>query len=111
MNCNEYQQRASTTLTVGDTQQTSLITYLTLGLTGESGEIAEKVKKILRNEAGDFSKLDREDIKRELGDVLWYLSTLAGALDIDLDDVATTNLAKLADRKQRGVIKSTGDNR
>jgi NTP pyrophosphatase (non-canonical NTP hydrolase) len=111
MTFNEYQEKAITTLTVHEGGEVNLIAYLTLGLVGESGEIAEKVKKIIRNEGGDFSKLDRADIQKELGDVLWYLSALARTLDLELGDVAQTNLTKLFDRKARGVIKSTGDNR
>lgn len=109
MNMNDYQQTAKTTNTMSDPSLAPL--YFTLGLTGEAGEIAEKIKKIVRNHGGDFSKLDRDDIKKELGDVLWYLSMLATTFEISLDDVAQTNLSKLADRKARGVIKSTGDNR
>ncbi len=111
MTFDEYQKQAAATLTISENGELNLIAYLTLGLVGESGEIAEKVKKIIRNEKNDFSKLDREDIKKELGDVLWYLSTLARSLDINFNDVAETNLTKIADRKARGVINSTGDNR
>lgn len=107
MTFSEYQEKAISLLTV----EKNLEAYLTLGLVGEAGEIAEKVKKIIRNEQGDFAKLNRDDIKRELGDVLWYLSALAQNLNIDLDDVATTNLNKLFDRKARGTINSTGDYR
>lgn len=85
--------------------------YFTLGLTGEAGEIAEKIKKVIRNHDGDYTKLDREDLTKELGDVMWYLAMLADTFDIELDDVARANIAKLADRKNRGVIKSTGDYR
>lgn len=107
MTFSEYQEKAIATLTVEE----NLETYLTLGLVGEAGEIAEKVKKIIRNEQGNFATLDPSDMKRELGDVLWYLSALARTLGIDLDDVAETNLAKLLDRKARGTINSTGDYR
>lgn len=106
---NDYQQHAKTTNTITD--PVTAILYYTLGLTGESGEIAEKIKKVLRNHEGDFSKLDRDDLKKELGDMLWYLAMLADAFDITLEDVAETNIAKLADRKARGVLRSTGDNR
>lgn len=102
---NDYQTQAAATVTLPDP------VYFTLGLTGEAGEIAEKIKKILRNYDGDFSQLDIEDITKELGDVLWYLAMLARAFNVNLEDVATVNLAKLADRAARGVIKSTGDNR
>ncbi len=110
MNFNDYQKQARTTFTVDKNTETQII-YLTLGLVGESGEIAEKIKKIIRNEAGDFSKLDLDDIKREIGDVLWYVSTLSNTLGLNLEDVAATNLAKLADRKKRKAIDSTGDYR
>lgn len=109
MNFNDYQTKAKTTNTMTDPILAPL--YFTLGLTGEAGEIAEKIKKVIRNHDGDYTKLDREDIAKELGDVLWYLSMLAEAFDISLDDVASANIAKLSDRKKRGVIKSTGDNR
>lgn len=109
MNFNDYQQAATKTNTMTDPVLAPM--YYTLGLTGEAGEIAEKVKKVVRNHGGDFAKLDRDDIKKELGDVLWYLAMLAKTFDIKLDDVAQTNIAKLADRAQRDVIKSTGDNR
>lgn len=109
MNFNDYQQKATATNTMTDESLAPL--YFTLGLTGEAGEIAEKVKKIVRNHDGDFSNLDHDDIKKELGDVLWYLSMLSTTFGIDLDEVADYNLHKLADRKLRGVIKSTGDNR
>lgn len=105
MTFDDYQTKAATTATIDDP------VYFTLGLTGESGEIAEKIKKVLRNHDGDFSKLDLDDIKKELGDVLWYLAMLAKNFGLSLDDVAVTNIDKLADRKARGVIKSTGDNR
>lgn len=82
-----------------------------LGLVGESGEIAEKVKKLLRDQNGDLASLDIEDMKKELGDVLWYIATLADFLDIALDDIAETNVAKLASRQQRGALKGSGDNR
>ena len=111
MKFDDYQKQARTTLTVSDDNGLALPAYLTLGLVGETGEIAEKVKKIIRNEGGDFSKLDREDIKRELGDVLWYLSAFAGTFDISLDDIASTNLQKLFDRQKRDAINSTGDYR
>lgn len=109
MNFNDYQTQAKTTNTMTDSNLAPL--YFTLGLTGEAGEIAEKVKKIVRNHDGDFSKLDREDMARELGDVLWYLSMLADTFGVSLNEVAEKNLAKLADRKDRGVIRSTGDYR
>lgn len=85
--------------------------FLCLGLAGESGEVIEKIKKIIRNDKGVVSSEKREELKREIGDVLWYLSQLAKQLDIPLNEVAKANIAKLADRQARDVIKSEGDNR
>lgn len=83
------------------------IIYPTLGLVGESGEIAEKVKKYLR---GD-KELDKDALLSELGDPLWYLASLADDLGYTLQDVVDRNVEKLTSRKERGVIKGSGDNR
>jgi len=80
----------------------------TLGLAGESGEVAEKVKKHLR---GDNIPTIREDIANELGDVLWYLSNLACDLNYSLEEVAELNIKKLKDRKARNVQRGQGDKR
>jgi NTP pyrophosphatase (non-canonical NTP hydrolase) len=82
-----------------------------MGLAGETGEAVDKIKKIFRNDNGIVSAEKKEEIKKELGDVLWYLSQIARELDIAFADVAKANIAKLADRAARGVIKSEGDNR
>ena len=79
-----------------------------LGLCGEAGEVAEKVKKNIRDGASPTFK---EDMKKELGDVLWYISALARDLDIDLDTIAQMNLQKLKDRQERNQIQGSGDNR
>ena len=81
------------------------IIYPTLGLCGESGEVAEKVKKHLR----DGASLD--ELKKELGDVLWYLASIASDLNISLNDIALTNVEKLQSRMERGKISGSGDNR
>lgn len=108
-------------MTLNDYQKAALITarkdkhneffHLVLGLVGESGEIAEKVKKLVRDHNSDLDKLDHEDMKKELGDVLWYAAVLADFLDLELDDVAEANVAKLRDRQERNVLHGTGDNR
>ncbi|MDY7089964.1 MAG: nucleoside triphosphate pyrophosphohydrolase family protein, partial [Actinomycetota bacterium] len=85
--------------------------HLVLGLVGESGEVAEKFKKWIRDLDSDESQLDRAGITKELGDVLWYLAVLADHLELSLDDIATANLAKLASRQDRGVLNGSGDNR
>lgn len=83
------------------------IIYPALGLCGESGEIAEKVKKFLRGDR----ELDREGLLKELGDPLWYITSMAADLGYTLQDVVNANETKLTSRKERGVIKGDGDNR
>jgi NTP pyrophosphatase (non-canonical NTP hydrolase) len=82
--------------------------YLALGLVGEAGEVAEKIKKMYRDE---HITLDVKELAKELGDVLWYLSQLAKWSGWNLHDVADLNLAKLYDRKFRNMLKGSGDNR
>lgn len=113
MTLDEYQQKAIATDTFGgkgDVQSLAFVNKV-LGLAGESGEVAEKIKKIHRNHGGKMSPDDRQELLKELGDVLWYLSALAHYLDEPLGRLAEANLAKLADRQARGVLKSAGDNR
>ena len=83
------------------------ITYLTLGVAGEAGEIAEKVKKWKREDDPTYI----EDIEKEIGDVLWYLARLSDELDLSFEDIAVQNIDKLADRQDRNKIKGEGDNR
>jgi NTP pyrophosphatase (non-canonical NTP hydrolase) len=103
-----YQQVAKTTAIYPREQA---IIYPTLGLTGEAGEVANKVKKIIRD--GSDSKDERlvSEIKSEIGDCLWYIAVLASDFDIKLSDIASTNLEKLANRKKNGTIHGSGDNR
>jgi len=85
--------------------------YPTLGLTSEAGEVAEKIKKVLRDKNGFIGKNTRQELKKELGDVLWYLANLATEINLSLEEIATANLKKLASRKKRGKIHGSGDNR
>lgn len=85
--------------------------YPALGLVGEAGEVAEKIKKVLRNNNGVMTKEAREQIGKEIGDVLWYCAELASSLKLDLGVIAEQNLEKLSDRTKRNVICSEGDNR
>ncbi len=87
------------------------VIYPTLGLSDEAGEVSGKIKKIFRDKGGTFAPEDIVDIKKELGDVLWYLSQIATELDISLEEVALVNKAKLESRKDRGVLQGSGDNR
>lgn len=82
-----------------------------LGLTGEAGETADKVKKIIRDKQGKFTEEDRGEIVKELGDVMWYLAGISRYLEAPLSEVAEKNIEKLSSRKQRGVISGSGDNR
>ncbi|MCL2677366.1 MAG: nucleoside triphosphate pyrophosphohydrolase family protein [Streptococcaceae bacterium] len=82
-----------------------------LGLSGEAGEVSDKVKKLIRDKDGRLTSTDKENIAKELGDVLWYVATTARYIGIDLENIAKNNIEKLEDRKARGVIKGNGDNR
>lgn len=84
-----------------------------LGLAGETGEVMEKIKKMIRDKNGVFSPTpeDIAELKKELGDVLWYVSAIAYYSGIELGDIATTNLNKLEDRRERNQIHGSGDNR
>lgn len=85
--------------------------YTTLGLCGEAGEVANKVKKIYRDKGGVLSQEDKKNISLELGDVLWYISDLAGQLGYRLDEIAYQNIAKLDVRRGNNTINGAGDNR
>ena len=87
------------------------IIYPVLKLTGEAGEVAEKIGKVLRDKGGEFDYATKADLMRELGDVLWYIAALANGLGFNLSEGGGANLAKLADRANRGVLKGSGDNR
>jgi NTP pyrophosphatase (non-canonical NTP hydrolase) len=109
MDLDNYQHRARSTALYPD--RGTNILYPTLGLCGEAGEVADKVKKVLRDHGGHFSDGHREAIALELGDVLWYLSQLADELGFSLEQIATANLEKLASRAARNVIAGSGDQR
>ena len=85
--------------------------YPTLGLVGEAGEVAEKVKKVIRDKKGIFDQASKDAIKKELGDVLWYLSNLCDEFDFSFEDVALENLEKLKIRANSGKISGSGDDR
>jgi len=87
------------------------IIYPTLGLANEAGEVAGKVKKIFRDKDGLIGEVEREALKSELGDVLWYLAQVCTEVDLSLDDVAEYNIKKLYSRLERGKIGGDGDNR
>lgn len=108
MTLNEYQQHALSTAIYPDD---SRIIYPTLGLTGEAGEVADKVKKVIRDGGKEFSPEKRLEIIKEIGDVLWYCATLSRDLGYELDEVAQMNVDKLRSRQQRNILSGNGDNR
>lgn len=87
------------------------LAYVGLGLAGESGEVAEKIKKIIRDSSGVIRAEQRTAVAKELGDVLWYVAQVATEFGLSLGDVGEANLEKLADRKARGVLGGSGDER
>lgn len=113
MNFQGYQKAAWSTFKLEHSPIKTI--YLALGIAGEAGEVADKVKKLIRDVGNgsmpEISEEKREDIKKELGDVLWYIACLAKSLDLSLESVAVANIEKLASRVERGVIGGSGDNR
>ena len=87
------------------------VLYPTLGIADEAGEVVGKIKKVFRDKQGIFVDEDITEIKKELGDVLWYLTQIATDLGIELKDVAKANIEKLYSRYDRGVLGGSGDNR
>ncbi|WP_038046658.1 nucleoside triphosphate pyrophosphohydrolase family protein [Thermus caliditerrae] len=108
MTFEEYQEEAKKTALYPATYR---LLYPTLGLAGEAGELANKVKKVLRDHDGQLTPEVREALLAELGDVLWYVAQVATDLGANLKDVAEANLAKLRSRKHRGQLQGSGDNR
>jgi len=106
MNFKDYQDQASKTAIYKNE-----IIYPALGLANEAGEVLGKIKKVLRDNDGDFTPEKREEIGKEIGDVLWYISVLARDLNLSLDAIAQQNLDKLNSRLSRGVLGGSGDNR
>ena len=113
MNFNEYADKAIATLTDGHEfgDVDAKLMAQVLGLVGESGEVAEKFKKLLRDKSGVITDETRAEIIKELGDILWYVNSVAHLIGSSLEEVAVRNNAKLASRKQRDKIRGSGDNR
>jgi NTP pyrophosphatase (non-canonical NTP hydrolase) len=105
----DYQLGARATAVYPDAG--SNLTYPALGLCGEAGECAEKVKKAIRDDGGVLTGERRAALAAELGDVLWYVAQLATEAGLDLDEVADNNLAKLLSRSERGMLQGSGDSR
>lgn len=108
MELNEYQKKALETA-IYPREYKGI--YPVLGLTGEAGEVADKVKKVLRDNGGVFSPEKSLEIAKEIGDVLWYIATLSHDLGYSLEEIAQMNYEKLHSRAERGKIGGSGDNR
>lgn len=109
MELSDYQERSRATAVYPGAGANLL--YPTLGLCGEAGEVAEKIKKMVRDDAGVLSPERREALAKELGDVLWYVAQLATEAGLELDAVAAGNLDKLLSRRDRDVLRGSGDDR
>ena len=105
----DYQARSRATAVYPDAGANLL--YPTLGLCGEAGEVAEKIKKMIRDDGGVLSDDRREALAKELGDVMWYVAQVATEANLDLDQIAEANLAKLLSRRDRNVLSGSGDDR
>lgn len=111
MDLDEYQKLAARTAQYPSDDKNYILMYLCLGLAGETGEVIEKIKHLIRDKGGEVSEEKKELLKKEIGDVLWYSSQIAAALGISFNDIAELNIKKLADRAERNVIKAEGDER
>ena len=105
----DYQTRSRATAVYPDAGDN--LTYPALGLCGEAGECAEKVKKAIRDDGGVLTPERRDALAAELGDVLWYVAQLATEAGLDLDEIARDNLEKLLSRQERNVLQGSGDRR
>lgn len=108
MKVNDYQAAALTTAVYPEDKR---IIYPALGMCGEAGEVADKVKKVIRDNNQDFTEEKKREIAKEIGDVLWYCATLAHDLGFSLEEIAQMNIEKLQSRKERGMLSGSGDNR
>ena len=108
MTLNEYQQKALETAFYPTEYK---VIYPALGLTGEAGEVADKIKKVIRDNKGEISKDKALELAKEAGDVLWYIATLAHDIGFTLEEIGQMNYEKLHSRQERGVLGGSGDNR
>ena len=113
MDFDEYQRKASKFDLAGATADLKDVGFIekVLGLVGEAGETADKIKKILRDKDGIFSSEDKDLVVKDLGDTLWYIASIARYLDVSLSDVAKGNIEKLESRYQRKKLHGEGDER
>lgn len=111
MDINDYQEMAGRTAQYPDAGGMGGLTYTVLGLASEAGELAGKLKKVMRDDWGVISRPQEDVMAQELGDCLWYVAMVAKELGYTLDLIAEMNVAKLRSRKERGVIGGSGDGR
>ncbi|MFA5019599.1 MAG: nucleoside triphosphate pyrophosphohydrolase family protein [Candidatus Pacearchaeota archaeon] len=109
MDFKEYQEKSKETAIYPRLNPSWI--YPSLGLSGETGEVMEKLKKILRDSNNQDKEKRINDLKKELGDILWYLSQLSTELGFSLQEIAEENIEKLKSRKERGVLHGDGDSR
>ncbi len=109
MEFNRYQEESGKTAIYPDRGRNFV--YPTLGLAGETGEVAEKIKKVIRDKGGIVDDATRDALRKELGDVLWYVAQLCTELDLSMADVAEKNIEKLLSRQKRGRLSGDGDSR
>jgi NTP pyrophosphatase (non-canonical NTP hydrolase) len=109
MDFKQYQEKARKTALYPNVGSNFI--YPSLGLGGETGEVLEKIKKVMRDSNGQVTPEIKESLKKEMGDILWYLSALASELGMSLDDIAAANIDKLYSRKDRGKLQGSGDDR
>ncbi len=109
MNFTDYQLEVSKTAVYPNVGNN--FSYPALGLGGESGEVLEKIKKAIRDDNSTITPERKEELRKELGDVLWYVAQLCNELDLDLGMVAANNIEKLNSRKERGTLQGSGDDR
>ncbi|HSX47138.1 MAG TPA: nucleoside triphosphate pyrophosphohydrolase family protein [Patescibacteria group bacterium] len=110
MTFDEYQKKALKTA-ISNPNEVLATLHWVLGINGEAGEVAEKVKKIIRDKDGVISNEDKKELAKEVGDVLWYLAVFSHHLGISFESIAKENLTKLKSRHTRGALKGSGDNR
>lgn len=108
MDFTTYQAEAAKTAIYPESAK---VIYPAMGLGGEAGEVLNKTKKIVRDDGGALTEEKRRELRKEIGDCLWYMSALATDLEECLDDIAQENLDKLASRSERGTLQGSGDNR
>ncbi len=109
MTFDEYKEKAMSTAIYPNIGNN--LVYPVLGLAGETGEVAEKTKKLIRDSAGIITDEFKTAMKKELGDILWYIAAVSSELGISMEDVATTNIEKLSSRKERNKLRGNGDDR